>query len=77
MGNARQARYWWKRAVKTGDGEAALGYAKFLMTVRRPIHRDIVRFLRKAANTEPKSMSQNGLEEARALLRKFEVMPSG
>lgn len=32
--NQRQASYWWNRAIAVGDGEAALEYAKFILSRR-------------------------------------------
>jgi len=69
-GNVRQARFWLKKAVDDGDGDAALQVAKLSMSSKTSRGRRVaVAYLESAINA--KSVSNEGVREARSLLRQL------
>lgn len=70
LGNWRRARYWWERALASGDVEAGTQLALCLLLgkgARRDPHR-AVRLLRAVIRAPRKLASPCGREEAMALL---------
>jgi TPR repeat protein len=73
LGRHRPAMYWWRKALATGDGTAALSLAKYLMKSkgRKPRHRTL-ELLRMAATCHaPLDISPADKEEAQKLLKRF------
>ena len=74
VGKPRQALYWWRKAVASGDRTAALGFAKFLMKKNRSrFSEQIFDLLTSAAQGEEyMEISPNDKEEAQKLLSHFD-----
>lgn len=62
----RNARRWWEKAVNLGDGDAALDYAKYLVT-RRRVSADRIRDLLRSV-IKSKNVTEAARVEARERL---------
>jgi TPR repeat protein len=73
-GNTKQARAWFTKAMKRGDGGAAVDLAKLLLeTKRRADETQALRYLKAAMKS--KYISEDDRREAAQLLK--ELTPSG
>lgn len=65
-GKDRQARFWWRRAIAKGDGDAALDFAKYL--IERGVRNDrrVFSLLKAAARSSRITLA--GAREAKALI---------
>ena len=71
QGNPTRAKFWYKRVIESGDGNAALAMAKIYLSSKKNKHSIIYakKYLRKALKSAQKErITPNGFEEAEELL---------
>lgn len=70
IGKRQRAMYWWRKAIASGDGSAALSLAKFLLETNKPkVSNRVLDLLKQAAESQESwQISPDEKEEAQELL---------